>query len=285
MKRTLGVSRLLVHTPASMKADLIQTTPPVTEIAPAADRARTQYRYDVISTRTGVILALFMWGHMMFVSSILLGGTAFDWLAAILEDTWIAQPTVIVITVLFFVHFVLASRKIPAKLQERRLIKNLGDSIQSSEWRISPEQRKVLEKIRPHSESSLWIWQVRTGMIILALGAIHLFVIGVDVLQRTFGEEGITAAESTARVSAGMWLLYAVLLVCVEVHAGIGLYRVAIKWALGLRLPLVGKITRGKAHVMEQITLWFFLAIGLVTLLTLAGVLEPPLASLLAGGR
>lgn len=244
------------------------------------ERARTQWRYDAISTASGVLLALFMWGHMLFVSSIWTGERGFNRIASLMETTWVAQATVILIAVVFFVHFVVASRKIPAKLQERRAIKSLGDGVRDSAWSFSEARRKELEKIRPHSETSLWIWQVRTGMIILALGAVHLFVVGADVIESTLGLEGITAGESMARVRAGMWVIYAVLLFCVEVHAGIGLYRVAVKWGLGRRVLGI-RLTRRAAHAFEQITLWFFVLVGVVTLLVLAGVLEPPLACLL----
>jgi fumarate reductase subunit C len=74
----------------------------------------------VLSGGTGLILALFMWGHMLFVGSILTGEKGFDWLAEMLEVYFIAQPTVIVIFALFLVHAVLAARKIPAQLEERR---------------------------------------------------------------------------------------------------------------------------------------------------------------------
>jgi hypothetical protein len=35
------------------------------------------------------------------------------------------------------------------------------------------------------------------------------------------------------------------------------------------------------AHIMEKVVLWFFLIIGFITLLVMAGVLDPPLAFLL----
>lgn len=254
--------------------------PPVSELIPAKDAARRQWRYDAISTGTGVLLATFMWGHMLFVSTIWTGERGFNWIADAMEVTGVAQITVTVIVLAFFVHFVTASRKIPARMQERALVKRLGDGIHASDWRIPEAQRRELEKIRPHSETSLWIWQVRTGMIILALGSIHLFVVGADVVERALGRAGITAAESMGRVHGGMWLLYAALLFCVEVHGGVGLYRVVVKWGLGTRLPIVGAISRRMAHRAEQVTLWFFLGVGAVTLLILAGVIAPPLAFL-----
>ncbi|MDP6795667.1 MAG: hypothetical protein QF721_12545 [Verrucomicrobiota bacterium] len=258
------------------------------ELVAAKERARRQWRLDAISTGTGVFLALFMWGHMFFVSTILTGERGFNWIAELFEHYWLAQPTVVLVTIVFFVHFVTASRKIPAKLTERKRLKKLGDDIKQSEWNISKEDRAELEKVRPHEETTLWIWQVRSGMIILALGSIHLFVVGADVAQRTFGlgdAMGINAAETMARVRDGMWLLYAVLLYMVELHAGIGLYRVTVKWGLGSRIPVIRKrITRRMAHIAEKVVLWFFLIIGFITLLVMAGVLDPPLAFLLPTG-
>ncbi len=260
-------------------------THPEGELVAARERARRQWKLDAISTCTGVFLALFMWGHMFFVSTILTGERGFNFIADMFEHYWLAQPTVVLVTIVFFVHFVTASRKIPAKLAERKRIKDLGDDITDSRWNISEEDREELEKIRPHEETSLWIWQVRSGMIILALGSIHLFVVGADVAQRTFGigeAVGINAAETMARVQDGMWLLYAVLLFAVEVHAGIGLYRVTVKWGLGTRIPIIGKrITRRMAYIMEKIVLYFFLAVGFITLAVMAGLLDPPLEFLL----
>ena len=98
--------------------------PPRTSAKEArADRvreARRQLRYELVSGVSGGMLALFMWGHMLFVASILTGERGFDWLASSLEHVYIAQPTVIAISVLFLVHAVMASRKIPAQLRERR---------------------------------------------------------------------------------------------------------------------------------------------------------------------
>ncbi len=263
---------------------MIDTKLPVAEMESPAAAARRQWRYDAISTASGVFLALFMWGHMLFVSSIWTGERGFDWIADMMEYTWVAQITVVIVTFAFFVHFVVASRKIPAKLQERKLIKNLGDGIRDSKWRLPSAKKSGLEKIRRHGETSLWIWQVRSGMVILVIGAVHLFMVVTDVVQRVFGHAGITSAESMGRVQGGMWLLYAVLLIAVEFHAGIGLYRVFVKWGLGKRIPLIGKrVTRRMAHTMEQATLLFFLAVGIVTLLVLADVISPPLAFLTEG--
>lgn len=228
--------------------------------------ARRQLAYELVSGGSGLMLALFMWGHMVLVGSILTGERGFNWLATALEDYYIAQPTVAAILLLFVVHAVLASRKIPAQLEERRQLIKLGRDLNKA------------NVTGPHHESILWIWQVRTGMLILVLGSFHIVLLGLDVLTPLFGERlGIEAITSAERVQAGLWLPYAILLVCVEFHASIGMYRLAVKWGAGSRL------SRGTLRIIERLLLWLFLALGLVILLVLAGVLPPPLEFLLSG--
>lgn len=222
--------------------------------------AQRELALELLSGGSGLVLALFMWGHMVLVGSILTGHRGFDWMAKTLEDWYIAQPTVIVIFALFLLHAVLASRKIPAQWRERR------------------EIRKLASDLRPHEESLLWIWQVRTGLVVLVLGSFHIILLGLDVLTPLFGEApGIESATSLARVQAGLWLPYAVLLVCVEFHASVGLYRLAIKWGGGAYL------SRQTLHILESILLWVFLGLGAVVLLVLAGVMPPPLQFLVSG--
>ena len=227
----------------------------------SADTASRQLWYEMLSGGTGLVLALFMWGHMVFVGSILTGNLGFDWLAEKLEVWFIAQPTVIAIFALFLVHAVLAARKIPAQLRERRKMLELGRGMQ-----------------RVHEESVLWIWQVRTGMIVLVLGSFHLVLMFVDIFTPLWGERiGIEAVTSLERVQAGLWLPYAILLVCVEFHASVGLYRLAVKWGM------FSKLGRSTLHTIERVILWLFLGLGVVILLVLAGVLPPPLAFLVGG--
>jgi len=228
--------------------------------------ASRQLTYELLSGGSGLVLALFMWGHMVLVGSILTGERGFNWLAGMLEHYYIAQPTVLGIFALFLVHAALAARKIPAQLAQRRQMIKLGRDLKASSG------------FDPHVESLLWIWQVRTGMLILVLGSFHVILLSIDTLTPLFGERiGIEAVTSVARVSAGLWLPYAILLVCVEFHAGVGLYRLAIKWGAGKLLA------RNTLRILEHILLWFFLGLGAVVLLVLAGVLPPPLEFLLAG--
>ena len=242
-----------------------------------ATPASRQLTYEVISGGSGLMLALFMWGHMILVGSILTGERGFNWLATMLEDYYIAQPTVLAIFALFLVHAVLASRKIPAQLRERRQMLDLGKGLSRS-GREKIATASEFSPFHPHTESLLWIWQVRTGMIILVLGSFHVILLGMDTLTPLFGDRtGIEALTSIERVRAGLWLPYSILLICVEFHAGVGLYRLATKWGAGLWL------SRTAVHRIEQVLLWFFLGLGAVVLLVLADVLPPPFAFLLEG--
>ena len=233
--------------------------------------------YELVSGLSGVALALFMWGHMLLVGSILTGARGFDWLAGTLEALYIAQPTVIVVIALFLVHALLAARKIPAQLRERRQLQALAAGLRASgrDWPQVPGA----PVFKPHVESMLWIWQLRTGMVIVVLGSFHLVLIGLDVFTPLFGEHtGIESATTLERVSVGLWPLYALLLLCVEFHASVGLYRFAVKWGVGKRLK------RSTLHRIEQFLLWSILAFGVFTLAVLAGWLDPPLAFLMGDG-
>lgn len=233
----------------------------------AANEARRQLRYELASGLSGVALALFMWGHMVLVGSILTGERGFDWLASGLEEIYVAQPTVFVISLLFLMHAALASRKIPAQLRERRALRAVATGLKTARG-----------PFRPHVESSLWLAQVWTGMIVLVLGSFHIVLVGIDVLTPLFGERtGIEAATTTARVGAGLWIVYAVLLLCVEFHASVGLYRFAVKWGIGARL---GRKTLLR---MERGLLVVFLGLGGLTLAVLAGWLAPPLETFFEG--
>jgi fumarate reductase subunit C len=232
-------------------------------IMPSMKASSRQLAYELTSGISGLFLALFMWGHMVLVGSILTGERGFNWMASMLEEYYIAQPTVLAILLLFLVHAVLAARKIPAQLQQRR---QLGSDLKKSSG------------FDPHVESLLWIWQVRTGMAVLVLGSFHVILLSIDVLTPLFGERvGIEALTSLARVQAGLWIPYAILLVCVEFHASVGLYRLAVKWGV------FASLSRPVLRAVEHVLLWFFLGLGVAVLLVLAGIIAPPFAFLLAG--
>ncbi len=161
-----------------------------TKTAERRKAARRELLYELVSGASGFALALFMWGHMLLVGSILTGERGFDWLAGGLEHIYVAQPTVFAISALFFVHAVMASRKIPAQLRERRRMRALAQGLKSPPKAAGAS----VSPFQPHLESMLWIWQVRTGMVVLALGSFHLVLVGIDVFTPLWGERvGIEA--------------------------------------------------------------------------------------------
>lgn len=201
--------------------------------SPSARSARTETTLELIQMGTGVALVGFMWSHVCLVSSVLLGASVMNRLAGFLEDTQLAYWGSPVVVLMFFVHAVLASRKIPFRMAER------------AEY---TERMKELK----HWDSITWGAQVVTGMAVLVLGAIHLWVILTDF--------PILAEKSGLRVHGRYLLLYIPLLLAVEVHASVGLYRAAMKW---------GSLDRVALHRIGSLLTVFFLALGTATMVAL----------------
>jgi fumarate reductase subunit C len=71
----------------------------------------------------------------------------------------------------------------------------------------------------------------------------------------------ITAAKSAARIQGGFWLVfYLILLPMVELHVGIGFYRIGVKWGL------IRRNNRKGFKRFENILTGLFVLIGLVTI-------------------
>ena len=197
---------------------------------------RTAAYLDFIQMLTGVGLILFMWFHMILVASINLGPGVMNTIAGFLEDTYLAQTGGPLIGLVFLGHFVLAARKVPFRSQEQRAI-----------W----DHSKRLH----HLDTWLWVVQAVTAMIILIMGGIHMWTVLTNL--------PITAAKSAARIQGGYWLaFYLILLPLVELHVGVGFYRIGVKW---------GVITRVRRHFFkrfENLLTLVFILIGAITLYT-----------------
>ena len=104
----------------------------------------------------------------------------------------------------------------------------------------------------------MWWWQVVTGFALFFLASVHLYTMLVH-------PEAIGPYASADRVWSGrMWPLYLLLLLAVEVHGGIGLYRVAVKWGwLGSTASAAG---RRRLQRFKTALTAFFLVLGLLTL-------------------
>ena len=91
------------------------------------------------------------------------------------------------------------------------------------------------------------------------LASIHLYIMFTQ--PQNIGPFG----SANRVVNEHMWLLYMVLLICVELHGSIGLYRAAMKW--GWFDGENPKQTRAKMLKAKKIVSYFFLTLGFVTLL------------------
>lgn len=159
---------------------------------------------DVLEAVSGLSLALFLWMHMTFVATIYFGADSFDAIAHTLDATRLSYVGIPPLIVVFFLHFLLAARKIPPAYRQQRVL-----------W----AHAATLD----HKDTRSWLVQVVTGMAILLLASIHFWVV--------LSSWPIESSLSASRISQWPYLLfYLVLLLLGEMHAGLGLYRLAVKW-------------------------------------------------------
>lgn len=215
--------------------------------ARAARKSRWPARLDLMQSGSGLILGLFMWGHMFFVSTILLGKDTMWHVTKFFEGyhilgyslPWIVSVVVAVVFALFIAHALLALRKFPINYAQYRAFRDHKAQMQ-------------------HGDTSLWWWQVITGFIMFFAGSVHLYV----MMSRP---DLIGPYGSADRVWSGhFWPLYLVLLFAVEMHGGIGLYRLAVKW--GWFEGSDPAATRKRLKSLKWALSVFFIVLGLATL-------------------
>jgi len=216
-------------------------------LAHSMRKSRWPARLDLAQSASGLLLALFMWGHMFFVSSILISRDAMWAITRFFEGYFffgtshpaIVSGVVACVIVLFIGHAMLAVRKFP--INHRQI-----------------ETYRGHMRVMHHEDTTLWFWQVFTGFALFFLGSVHLYL----MLTRP---DRIGPFESADRVWTDMmWPLYLLLLLAVELHGGIGLYRLAVKWGwLGSADP--GTMRRRLKLAKWSISV-FFLVLGLATL-------------------
>src|SRR5262252_5251942 len=204
-------------------------------------------RLDWAQSASGLLVALFMWAHMLFVSSILVSEHAMCTITMVFEGYFIfgtsypgiVSAVAITVTALIVLHAVLAVRKFPINWRQFRLFR---------------DHMKMMR----HEDTTLWFWQVFTGFALFFLAAPHLFIMLTH-------PELIGPFESSDRVWTGnYWPLYILLLLAVEFHGGIGLYRLAVKWGW-----FEGKdpnATRKRLKTLKWALTIFFLVLGFTTL-------------------
>jgi fumarate reductase subunit C len=228
----------------------MEQTSPLIAGAGLADRARKSRwpaKLDVAQSATGLVLVLFMWAHMFFVSSILFGKDAMWTITRLFEGyfffgtsySWLVSIAVAVVIALIVVHAVLAVRKFPADYRQFTTFRGHM-------------------RMMHHEDTTLWFWQVVTGFALFFLASVHLYVMLVR-------PDRIGPYESSDRVwSEHFWPLYILLLLAVELHGGIGLYRLAVKW--GWLTGSDANATRHRLKLLKWAITVFFLVLGLATL-------------------
>jgi fumarate reductase subunit C len=234
--------------------------------------ARREVLWELVSGGTGLALTVYIWIHVFDVGSLLFGPEAFDRLAEFFEHHYIAQPVVIIVTGLFLLHAVAAARKIPARMAERRRLNRLARELARSRrgWSAGDGREQ------PHEDSRLWVWQIRTGMLILLFGSFHIGLAALDTFTDLWGtRQGMEAATTMHRVAAGLAWFYLVFLLLLAVHASAGVYRLLLKWGVGARHSRVAL-----KRYMTFFGLAFF-AVGVIVLAVMAAWLPAPFA---AGG-
>lgn len=205
-------------------------------------------RFDLLQSLSGLALSLFLIAHMFFVSSILISHDTFYRVARFFEGEWLfgkPYPALVSLVAagiagLLVLHAWLAMRKFPAGYRQ---------------FRAFSAHRSQLR----HEDTSLWWLQVITGFALLFLVTVHLY----DMASQP---ELIGPYESADRVWTGnMWPIYLALLFAAEVHGGIGLYRLAVKW--GWFVGQDADVGRRRLRRVRQAFSVFFITLGLLSLL------------------
>lgn len=214
----------------------------------AVPASRIPARLDLAQSVSGLILAVFMWAHLMLVSSILISKDAMNFVARMLEASFLTSdghgyPILVslvgvVISILFVMHAALAMRKLPAN------------------WKQLTVYREHMAMMQ-HGDTTAWWKQAASGFALFFLASVHLYVITTNAAD-------IGADASSNRVYGWMGPLYLFLLFAVEVHAAIGAYRLAVKWGV-----FDGKDPRGnrkRLQLVKNVMTVFFLALGFASL-------------------
>ncbi len=204
---------------------------------------------DITQSGTGLVLGLFMWVHMLLVSSILLGTPSFNFVANMMELSFLSPsgegyPIAVVFAVLgifivFIIHAGLGMRKFPSSYRQYKIVRS---------------QMKLLN----HEDTNLWFYQALTGFIMFFTGSVHLYT------MLTHPEIG-SVLSANRIFSSTMWPLYLVLLISVEYHGAIGLYRLCMKW--GWFMGDDAKKARKKLKKLKKTLTGFFLILGILSLI------------------
>ena len=191
---------------------------------------------DMAELISGLSLVGFLWVHMLFVATVIIGPDIFNNVPVFLEKYLLSQIGIPMVIILILAHMVLAGRRLPNRLSDMKIV-----------WRHS--------RLLNHYDTWTWLFQCVTGVAIGILAAAHIWT----VVSRW----DINIPISSERVvQSPYFIFYIMLLLCGEYHAGVGLYREAVKW---------GWIERKKVSwVLDAITICI-ITLGIIALFTIKG--------------
>jgi len=210
-------------------------------------KSRMPAKLDYWQSATGLFLALFMWGHMFLVSSILVSKDFMYSVTKTFEGSWfinggdplIVSVIVAIVITIIIIHAALGMRKLPTKYRE---------------YQVFRTHMKMID----HEDTKLWFVQAFTGFSMFFLASAHVFIMLTK--PESIGPYG----SADRMVSGWMWPIYLLLLLAVEFHGSIGLYRLCVKW--GWFEGSDAKVTRAKLKKVKWFITIFFLVLGLATL-------------------
>jgi len=208
---------------------------------------KTPARLDFIQSATGLILALFIMGHILFEASILISHEMMYKVTVMFEGYYFfgeTYPGIISflaasIGTIFIVHAAVAVRKFPASYRDYKIIK----------------EHTLRMK---HEDSYLWMVQIITGFMMFFIGSVHLYIMMTQ--PSNIGP----FASSSRVVDEFMGPLYFMLLISVVSHAFIGLYRLALKWGFGEGKST--KVSRSRFKLLMRFMIVLYIVIGLSSL-------------------
>jgi len=204
---------------------------------------KTPARLDFTQSVTGLILAIFISGHILFEASILISNEAMYKVTIMFEGYYFFGETypgiitflAMAISIIFIIHAAIALRKFPNNYKQYKIIK----------------EHTIAMK---HEDTSLWVIQFITGFIMFFIGSVHLYIMMAE-------PSNIGPFASSFRVVHGhMGPLYFLLLFSVVSHAFIGLYRLAMKW--GFMEGENTKVSRARFKFLMKTMIAIYIIVG-----------------------
>lgn len=202
---------------------------------------------DFTQSFTGLILALFIMGHILFEASILISNEMMYKVTIMFEGYYFfgeTYPGIVsflaaAVFVIIVVHAAIALRKFPSDYREYKIIKNHTLRME-------------------HEDTSLWMIQVITGFMMFFIASVHVYIMMVQ--PSNIGPY----ASSHRVVDELMGPLYFLLLLSVISHAFIGLYRLAMKW--GFMESKKPEVSRARFKFLMKALIAVYIILGLSSL-------------------